>query len=541
MEKQLSAKDLTSYFTLNRRYTRSINLERDLTDPGSLSGYVITERAAQTLPRIFESMAGRHNARAWMLTGVYGTGKSAFAHFLSSLCAPGKKEVRKRAEEILKSSRIEKKILRLSADALPERGLVQAVATAQREPVARTVLRALRCGVNSFWDRRQTAYYDFTRKLDAIQKQLAKGKPVATSEIVSLADEIAAASGTGLMLVLDELGKCLEYAAQSRGVGDLYLLQQITELARADGPQVYLLGLLHQAFSEYGYGLGRVERNEWAKIQGRFEEIPFTESSVQMTQLIGQVIQRDVTGGMNRTISQQASAWYGKLSGVVAIREITPQILDAGWPLHPVAALTLPQLCIRYAQNDRSLFTFLTSAEPHSLRTFLGEAHAEGDRIPLLKLDRLYDYFIDSVGIGLAARPNFQRWTEVKSLIDDHRNGEPDELKALKTIGLLNLASATGFLKASRELVVLALCDMPADSATQSHWQKVVDSLIERGLVIHRRQVDELRIWEGSDFDVEAAVSQYLEQQRAPLAALLTETCLLRPVVVQRHSYQVCC
>ncbi|MDX2040257.1 MAG: hypothetical protein SF097_03365 [Acidobacteriota bacterium] len=534
----MSDKDLASYFTLNRRYRRSINLERDLADPNSLSGYVITERAAQTLPRIFESLTRRHNTRAWMLTGVYGTGKSAFAHFLSSLCASSKKEVRKRAEEILKNSRIEKKTLRLCTELLSERGFVQAVATAQREPVTHTIVRALRSGVNSFWDRRQNAYYDFTRKLDAIQKQLVKGNPVSTGEIVSLAGEIADASGTGMILILDELGKCLEYAAQSRGVGDLYMLQQITELASADGPQVYLLGLLHQAFSEYGYGLGKVERNEWVKIQGRFEEIPFTESPMQMTQLIGQVIQREVSRGLNQAISQQASAWHGKLSRVIAIREITSQVLDAGWPLHPVSALTLPQLCIRYAQNDRSLFTFLTSDEPYSLRTFLGEAHVEGDRISLLKLDRLYDYFIDSVGIGLAARQNFQRWTEVKSLIDDHRNGEPDELKALKTIGLLNLASATGFLKASRELVVLALCDAPADRATQSHWQKVVDSLIQRGLVIHRRQVDELRIWEGSDFDVEAAISQYLEQQRSSLAALLTEACPLRPVVAQRHSYK---
>ena len=527
----MSAKDLASYFTLNRRYTRSINLERDLADPGSLNGYVITERAAQTLLHIFEGVTRKHNARSWMLTGVYGTGKSAFAHFLSSLFASSKKEVRRRAEEILKNSQIEKKALRLGAELLPEKGFVQAVATAQREPIAHTIVRALRCGVNSFWDRRQNAYYNFTHKLDAIQKQLAKGRPVATSEIVSLTQEIASTSGTGLILVLDELGKCLEYAAQNRGVGDLYLLQQITELASADGPQVYLLGLLHQAFSEYGYGLGKVERNEWVKIQGRFEEVPFTESPVQMTQLIGQVIQREVSRGLSQTISQQASAWHGKLSRVIAIKEITPQVLDASWPLHPVSALTLPQLCIRYAQNDRSLFTFLTSDEPHSLRSFLGEVQSEGDQVPLLKLDRLYDYFIDSVGIGLAARQNFQRWVEVKSLIDDHRNGESDELRALKTIGLLNLASATGFLKASRELVVLALCDVPADSATQSHWQKVVDSLIERGLVIHRRQVDELRIWEGSDFDVEAAVSQYLEQQRAPLAALLTETCPLRPVV----------
>lgn len=534
----MSIKYLSSYFTLNRRYSRSVNLERDLADPDSLSGYVITGRAEQTLKRIFEGLTGLHTVRSWMLTGVYGTGKSAFSHFLSSLCSSSKREVRKSAEAILRQSRADRKIIKAYDQAVPERGLVQAVATAQREPVAHTITRALRNGVLSFWDGRSPSYYDFTLRLDAIQRQQAKGKTIETGVILKLISDIAKASGTGLILIIDELGKCLEYAAQNRGVGDLYLLQQISELAGTEGAQIYLIGLLHQAFSEYGYSLGTVERNEWAKIQGRFEEIPFTESSAQMAQLIGQVIQRDTDVRRERLITQEAGAWYGKLSKAIEIRDITSQVLSSAWPLHPVAAVTLPQLCIRYAQNDRSLFTFLTSTEPHSLRTFLDESRADGDQIPLLKLDRLYDYFVDSVGVGLASRPNFQRWTEVRSLVEDHRNGDPDELRSLKTIGLLNLASATGFLKASRQLVVLALCDSPGNRSEQNQWSKVIDSLIERGLVVHRRQVDELRIWEGSDFDIEAAISQYLEQQRSTLAALLTETCPLRPVVVQRHSYQ---
>ena len=43
-------------------------------------------------------------------------------------------------------------------------------------------------------------------------------------------------------------------------------------------------------------------------------------------------------------------------------------------PLHPVAAAVVPGLCTRFAQNDRSLFTFLTGEEPHSLSSFLRES-----------------------------------------------------------------------------------------------------------------------------------------------------------------------
>jgi hypothetical protein len=161
-----------------------------------------------------------------------------------------------------------------------------------------------------------------------------------------------------------------------------------------------------------------------------------------------------------------------------------------------------------------------------------------GERAPLLKLDRLYDYFVDAAGVSMASRPNFQRWSEVKGLIDDHRGDDPDELIALKTIGVLNLASTAGFLKASRRLVRLALSDAPDDSAEARRWERALDTLIARGLVVHRRGVDELRIWEGSDFNIEAAITEQLERQRAPLAELLAEACPLRPLVVQRHSYR---
>lgn len=533
----MSTQSLSTYFSLRRRYARSINLERDLSKAESLQGYVITATAEQALKRIVNSLVEPQMPRAWMLTGIYGAGKSSFVHFLASLCASAKKEMRKRANEILHTAKLEKGFPQRLNQALPEKGLVRAVVTAQREPVSHAVVRALTGGIIHFWQSSHTLY-ELNVKLDEIYKRQLKGKAVENHEILQLIREIASASKTGVLLVIDELGKCLEYAAQQRGVGDLYLLQQIAELPNDTGAPIYLIGILHQAFSEYGYGLGTVERNEWAKIQGRFEEIPFTASASQMAQMIGQVICRNKNARLDRAITQQAEAWYGKLNRIVEIKTLTAQVFDAAHPLHPTAALALPQLCIRYAQNDRSLFTFLTSAEPHSLRTWLNETNSKGEQIPLLKLDRLYDYFIDSVGIGTAARLNLQRWAEVKNLIDDHRNGEAGELRVLKTIGILNLAGAGGFLKASRELVVLSLCDAPDDREEKQRWNKTLNHLLGRGLVVHRRQVDELRIWEGSDFDVEAAVREQIEQQRTPLATLLAEACPLRPLVAQRHSYQ---
>ncbi len=73
--------------TVRRRFLRSVHLERDFYAPGATDGYAPTLVALATLRRI---VAGVRTpaARAFSLTGAYGSGKSAFALVLAkSLCA----------------------------------------------------------------------------------------------------------------------------------------------------------------------------------------------------------------------------------------------------------------------------------------------------------------------------------------------------------------------------------------------------------------------------------------------------------------------
>lgn len=73
-------KKLSNYFTLERRYSRSINLERDFDDIEALNGYILTDKAVDILGRVLRGLTTENNSNCWTLTGVYGTGKSAFAH-----------------------------------------------------------------------------------------------------------------------------------------------------------------------------------------------------------------------------------------------------------------------------------------------------------------------------------------------------------------------------------------------------------------------------------------------------------------------------
>ena len=91
----------------------------------------------------------------------------------------------------------------------------------------------------------------------------------------------------GLILIVDEMGKFLDYASS---VGsDLNLFQEIAEnfsnLRLDKKGNALFFGILHQPFEEYAQSLGRTVQEDWQKIQGRFEDIPFSINSEETVNL----------------------------------------------------------------------------------------------------------------------------------------------------------------------------------------------------------------------------------------------------------------
>lgn len=530
------ANKLTKYFQLHRRYFRSINLERDLEKSDALQGYILTERSSGALERILTSLTQPDSHPAHTLTSVYGTGKSAFAHYLACVCAPQQSKLFQSAQAIAHEVLGKDNPVAQAITALPKKGLLTAVATGQGEPLTWTIARALAEGAQRFWKGKRKP--DILMTLVDWQCEIEDGQcEITNAELLQALKTVRDAAKTDMVLILDELGKNLEFAARNRGKEDLYLLQQIAELKPSkDQRRIHFLGILHQSFRGYSDRLSGNEQNEWNKIQGRFEDIPFQDSPSQMTRLIGRAIDRSDAEPIICGVNNIAQEWTASLQALLMEQDLPTQALANIYPLHPIAALVLPMLCVRYAQNDRSLFTFLTSEEPYGLQEFLATTELEKATLPTLKLHQIYDYFVESV-TGLASRFNLQRWVEIQGLIQDARNCEPAQILVLKTIGILNLVTSTSTLRATPELVAWALCDRP-DPSEKDYWQQIITQLQKRGLITYRKQADELRIWQGSDFNVELAIEERLQAERPYLADLLSAIAPCKPLIAQRHYSQ---
>ncbi|MCS7051534.1 MAG: hypothetical protein NZL87_07960, partial [Thermomicrobium sp.] len=207
--------------------------------------------------------------------------------------------------------------------------------------------------------------------------------------------------------------------------------------------------------------------------------------------------------------------------------------LTACYPLHPLTALILGPLFRHLAQNERSLFAFLTSSEPFGLQEFLRETTLNGG---VYRLDHLYDYIMASLGPSLLAQHRGKLWAEVQSALDRLHDASELEVRLAKTMGLLQALGSASGIPASRGALHAAL----RGTATDAEIDEAIQSLTRRSVVVFRRHSASYALWEGSDVDIDdrlQAARASVERDQN-LAAFLTRHAPPQPLIARRHYFQ---
>ncbi len=519
---------LADRISVRSRFARSANVERDAARPEPLEGYVVTARVLDVLTRVASTAQSGAAGGAWSLTGPYGTGKSSLALLVDAAFGPPN-QARETALRLIRETAPETETV---VRAVHERhgtwqtGFYRGLVTAAHEPLSLTVLRALQLASAH---APKSIGASVVRSLDRALRAAESGDPWRSGptpgSIVQIARSLA--EETPLLLIIDEFGKTLE--AASDGHEDSYLLQQLAEAGQGSGLPVFLLTLQHLSFEEYFGGSATPARREWAKVQGRFEDISFVESAGQLRVLIGSAFDvRDAA--IKRRIARWAATQAEEMRSIGISEVADPGIVESCYPLHPLTAMVLPELCGRYGQHERTLFSFLTSHEPSSATGFLaGTRVPSRGPLPSLGLEYVYDYFVGSSVMGGLSGHESRRWSEIAIRLRDATGLSEPLVRMAKRIAVLNLIATTGAVRASR--AVLSLTDPRADL--------LLADLEAAGIATYRDFSDEYRIWQGSDIDVGRLLQRAHDQiRRRPLAEVLLAMDPLDPVVAARHSAQ---
>ena len=94
----------------------------------------------------------------------------------------------------------------------------------------------------------------------------------------------------GLLIVVDEFGKFLEYASHNNPEKELYLIQKLAEFANDHKKNILFITSMHQGFDFYRSSSDEKTKNEWDKVRGRLKEITFNEPVEQLLHLASKFI-----------------------------------------------------------------------------------------------------------------------------------------------------------------------------------------------------------------------------------------------------------
>lgn len=531
--------NISKYIDIDAHYTRSINIERDKNSIDVINTYILTSRAIETLKSIQKTFYVEDHPRAWTLIGPYGSGKSSFVVFLSHLLGNPEAKTTQKALSVL--SRTSNEVMQgfcschLDNEEKGKRkGYCKVLITGSPEPFSKAFMRALFEATEDYWKYLNTPLPKKIKLFEKILQQKKITVPEVLQSIKTLQHVVAKEGGSGVLIVIDELGKFLEYEARHPEANDIYLLQALAELAfKKHKAALLIFTSLHQSFEQYAKGLGNTLKNEWSKIQGRFESIPFLETSEQTLRVVSNAIKHD--DKLSYTVIR---IYIANVVNVLYKNKALPRTLNQEdaielfkncYPLHPVSALILPILCQKIAQNERTLFNYLGSQESFGFKESLTRLKQVGDWIYPWEI---YEYFIQNQSTVLVDHFTHRRWAEVVTAVDRFGDEDINSVYALKAIGLLNIIGSHAGLKASTDIIETCL---PQKKSSIQACQL----LLKRSIIQFRKYNNEYRVWEGSDFNLDAEIEK--ERNRLgqfSIAEYLNNQHIILPVIARRFTIE---
>ncbi|MDQ7001638.1 MAG: ATP-binding protein, partial [Ghiorsea sp.] len=329
------------------------------------------------------------------------------------------------------------------------------------------------------------------------------------------------------MIFIDEMGKFLEKASSESTV-DVYFFQQLAELANRSKGKIVLVGILHQSFSEYSRSLPKSSRDEWIKIQGRFVDLAINAAGEEQIELISRAITSDEK-------PQDTSHAAHEIAKIItknrpASLKSLGRSLNRCWPLHPiVAALLGPVSRKRFGQNQRSIFSFLSSAEPFGFQNFLTATNFSSELC--YTPAQYWDYLQANLESAIVASSSSKMWAVAADALNKCavNNEHKYTINVLKTICVIDLFKGTSGLS-----VTLSTLESVFPNHNIEDSLKQLQSL---SLIRFNKYSGSYSLYEGSDFDIEEAVGEAYKHITDLDFRKLHEIASFLPVVAKRHHH----
>jgi hypothetical protein len=506
-----NTKSLASTINLDERFFRSARVD----DPVTSRKQIIY---SETIDRFLRTFARQQAAEtpqgAYTWTGPYGTGKSTLArNLLSFLTDKPNYDTNASFSYPSETAEILKKAFFTRSENWTSIAIV-----GLRRPFEEVLFEKL----NEIGPLKTKVNKDTKGLVTAIESFIENGR-----------------GRQGLILIIDEMGKFLEHAVAESG--DVYIYQLLAEAAARSNGRLVVVGILHQSIQEYAATAVKRVRDEWAKVQGRFSDLSFNLNSSEQIELIANAIGCSDAPKKHQTVCEDFVEYLS--------REKRPPsntlkgYLVQSWPLNPLVSYLLGPISKRsYGQNQRSIFTFLSSNEPLGFRSFI-ETHSV-DTVPdrAFSLPELWDYLVLNWSGLISISQDSHSFSVTKDALNqldakDFSNSQYYDLYSdlIKSVHLLELTKQETGLSATVEVLALAI------DASKEQLNKLLTDLSAANLVSIRSHNGSVFIHEGSDFDLDVTLQGELESRHEVDLSRLQSEFLTATIIAKRHYIETGC
>ena len=549
-------------------FQTSVNIAYDLNNTDKIAGFIPTLASLDIFEEVLLSTAPNATGRARILIGAYGRGKSHIVLVLLSLLSKTDKSAFDRLLGKMKESN--PKLYEFTNEYFnSKQKLLPIVVSGSSSSLTQSFLYALqkalsdenlsdlmpdthfKASLNAI-ENWETDYPETYQKfVDLLGEPIEQFKvslkeynvesyekfvelyPTLTSgstfnpflgfDVVELyekvVDKLCEIGYSGVYIVYDEFSKYLESSIGNATISDIKLLQDFAEKCNRSGKkQMHLMLICHKDISNYiDNNLPKEKVDGWRGVSGRFTHTTLHNNFSQMYEIISAVIKKDDAfwKDFTKKNEQQFFDLEDRYTANGLIDKKNNDAIKAAiygcYPLHPMSTFILPRLSEKVAQNERTLFTFLSSQEKHTLSSFLSEDEKE---FPLLTPDYLYDYF-EPLFRKEVYTSEIHKIYKLTSNVLKKVNPDSIGAKIIKTIALIYMVEQFEKMPPIYDVIVDAFRESVADTKEISN---ALEDLINKECIVYlRRSNNYLKLKESSGVDVPQEIKEQIERERTSL------------------------
>lgn len=552
---------MTKMVSVVKGFQHSINIAYDLYDDDKIKNFIPTTSALSLLENILLSTDIRATNRARILIGAYGKGKSHIVLMILSILLKRDLKIFERLLNKLETFPKLKQLVNnyyesnnkilpvvitgsntslsqaflvslqrtLSEndllDLMPETNYQAAVLTIKRwknefpetllklEITSHKKNKELISGLENY----DIETYKLFEKIYPSLTSGSKFNPFLGFDIAELYENVAknlkSRGYSGIYVVYDEFSKYLESNIKIATVSDTKMLQDFAEkCSRSGDVQLHLMLISHKEISNYIDKLPKQKIDGWRGISERFEHIHLNNNFSQTYEIIGNIIQHNEElwekfYKSNKNIFASLYSIYKEHTIFSDVKEDIEKIISNCYPLHPVSIFILPRLSERVAQNERTLFTFLSSQGEKTLSSLLENNEKS---IRFITADKIYDYFETLFRKEIYSNnlSNIHILTQ-KALEKLEENSL--EQRIVKTLALIYILEQFEKLAPSQDEIyrIFSL------EFSENEISKSINNLIENESIIYlKRSNGLLKLKESSGINIREKIVEVIEKQR---------------------------